>query len=167
MTEVRRNGFTLAETIVALVVVAMVVTLWSGLMNGAHRLGRADQERPLDWYLFASELESRDHHFFVRPGRRSNQLVLTSRVTHEDYELVAGPVVYLRRVAAGGYMPLLRMRPGERFTWQQVDDHRVRFQLKGGTQNEEVVVAFEPPTSQQSVSGPAGPRTDQRGGRGD
>lgn len=165
MINLKRQAVTLAETVVALLILALVVTLWSGLVNGGKRLGQLNQERPLDWYLFASELESSDHRFFIRSGRPSGNLVLTSQVSKEDYQLVVGSVVYLRRVAAGGYLPLLRLREGEKFDWYQLDDHRVQFQRCRGGENEKIVVAFEHPPRQQPFDRSNPTWADRRGGR--
>lgn len=148
----KRQAVTIAETVVALLVLALVVTLWGGVASGGQRLGRINHERPLDWYLFASELESRDHRFYLRPGQAGGSLIVTSQVSGEDYQLVTGPVIYLRRVGKGGYLPLLRLQPGENFSWQQLDAQRVQFQRRRGDKHEEIVVAFEAPPRQQPAA---------------
>ena len=59
----RQQSFTMAEAIVALMLMVLVVNLFGLVMGSYQKLAKIDASEPTNWYLFIDELESTEHRF--------------------------------------------------------------------------------------------------------
>ncbi|MGJ3727958.1 hypothetical protein ACLOA0_09365 [Limosilactobacillus fermentum] len=82
----RQRAFTMAEAIVALALVVLVVNLFGLVMGGYGRLTKVDASEPTNWYLFISELESKDHQFQLVEVAK-NGVSVYSKTTNKTYRL--------------------------------------------------------------------------------
>ena len=132
----RQRAFTMAEAIVALALVVLVVNLFGLVMGGYGRLTKVDASEPTNWYLFISELESKDHQFQLVEVAR-NGVSVYSKTTNKTYRLsrqASGQYIYLSTEGRGGFLPIFEGQ-ATKLTWEQVDQRRVRFTYTGDDMN--------------------------------
>ena len=142
----RQRAFTMAEAIVALALLVLVVNLFGLVMGGYGRLTKVDASEPTNWYLFISELESKDHQFQLVEVAK-NGVSVYSKTTNKTYRLsrqASGQYIYLSTEGKGGFLPIFEGQ-ATKLTWEQVDQRRVRFTYTGGRHEQTAVVCFSAP----------------------
>ncbi|USS93788.1 prepilin-type N-terminal cleavage/methylation domain-containing protein [Fructilactobacillus ixorae] len=101
----RRAGFTLVETVVALGLIALGLSLMLLTTNGMRHTVNI-QNQQLQFYRFVDVIES--HHFKFKVVHCSpNEIKLVSQAEHQDYYLINAQGTVKLRTSQGGYMPLL------------------------------------------------------------
>lgn len=120
-----KKAFTLVECLFTLVIMTLIVVLVS-LQMTVIKSSTRQLDKPLDWYLCLTELESADHHFIIDQVSR-RILYLVSEQSGLTYELRATDRLYLRSTR-GGYLLLFNdAKPGS-ITFKELPNSRVRIQ---------------------------------------
>ena len=144
----RQQSFTMAEAIVALMLMVLVVNLFGLVMGSYQKLAKIDASELTNWYLFIDELESTEHRFELVKVT-SNNIILYSEKSGKPYRMQKNKddtIIFLSVVGKGGYLPLLEGKL-HKLTWQQLDQRRVRFMYTGGRHEQTAVVCFAAPSN--------------------
>ncbi len=125
----RLTAFTIAESIAALVVTALVMVLINFSLTALGRVNQHSLNQTTDWYIFLHELESPRHHFVLKEVRR-RELIVTSPVNNLQYQLHGRDAFYLTAVNRGGYLRLLDNIKGDRYSFRRLSGERVLVEVE-------------------------------------
>ena len=146
-----KRAFTLVECLIALIIMSLITLLLSLQIRVIKSTTTKSLERPLDWYICLTELESQDHQFMLEKVS-NKKLQLTSRSSGLTYELYGTDRLYLSRANRGGYMLLFSdIKPGT-VKFNELAGERVKIQAerKNGQKLIGVVKFYEETTSKDS-----------------
>ncbi len=102
----KRNGFTILECIVSLLVLVMISGLIQFVIPMANKFNTHSWKDTTDWYLFLKRVEDPAYKFRLVKVT-SSCLELNSMVNGENYFLLGGKKAVYLKTMQGGYMPLL------------------------------------------------------------
>lgn len=149
---IRRPAFTIIECLVSLAITCLLAVLISFHLHGLKTITNEQSERPLDWCICLTELESADHRFVLKKVKR-HALRVKSLNSGLTYELLATDRLYLRRAEHGGYLLLFSDVYPNSVSFEQLSATRVEItgKRKNGQQLTGRVNFYEEQTNQQTV----------------
>lgn len=125
----RRSAFTLAESMMALLISMVTVLALGQTVKIVDQVNQRALDMPTDWYLFVTELELSDRHFSLYQCQDEQHAVLYGAATKKYYELTAeNGRIFLRLQHGGGYLPMLYQVQSA--TFKQLGRQRLEIEVK-------------------------------------
>ncbi|WP_267202484.1 type IV pilus minor pilin ComGF family protein [Limosilactobacillus kribbianus] len=141
----KQAGFTIAESILALLVTALVMVLINFALFALQRINRPGLGQTADWYIFLREMESPDHHFILEEVDGQSELVVKEPSTGLKYQLQGRDTFYLTAVEHGGYLRVLDNIKGDQYSFTQLPGARVLVEVErtNGEQNTGIIQFYQ------------------------
>lgn len=136
MTKRRRSAFTIAECVIAILVIAIVALgcLWG--TKAATQISQTKLEQPVAWYQFLNKLEGDQWSFCLDRVANSGRRLVLINPAGEKYQLLVSNagMIYLRKLKSNGgqgYLPLYGPVVNQSgLLLKQLDSRRVRIEVK-------------------------------------
>lgn len=143
-------AFTLAECLLALVVVSIVAMASSFGLHSANQINHQNLAEPVDWYHFLLEMESPRRRLELRKVTHVgvDELELHSQINDKRYTLACSNhfIIYLKG-SQGGYLPLYGPVAKGTLHYRQLDSRRVFVEVKNAKgQEHHAILCFARPS---------------------
>lgn len=144
------SAFTLAECLLALVVISIVAVAASFGLHSANQINHQSLAEPVDWYHFLLEMESPRRHLELRKVTHVgvDEVELYSQINDKKYTLACSNhfIIYLKG-SQRGYLPLYGPVAKGTLHYRQLDDRRVFVEVKNAKgQEHHAVLCFARPS---------------------
>lgn len=108
----KRQGFTIVECIVALLITAMIAVLIQLTFKVYEKVDQQPYDDNAQWYIFLQEMESSNNQYEIKNNGTKQSINVFSRTRQKNYSIGHNPyksTVYMYGTEAGmGYLPLLQ-----------------------------------------------------------
>lgn len=141
----KQAGFTIAESLAALLVTALVMVLINFALTAVRQVNRPGLDKPTDWYIFLREMESPDHHFVLEKMVGHHTLVVRDAQSGLRYQLQGQDAFYLTAVGRGGYLRVLDNIKGATYSFTRLTGSRVLVEVErtNGEQNAGIIQFYK------------------------
>lgn len=141
---VKRQGFTLVECIISLVVLVMITGLVQMAGPLTNQVQGATLKDTTDWYLFVKRLEDEQKDFTLIDVKK-DQLTLLCTTNKLEYIVQGGRQTVFLKTKQGGYLPVLVNYQPHTLDFQKLSetDVLVTCQLERG-ERKNAILHFKP-----------------------
>lgn len=139
----KRNGFTVIECIISLLLLSIVTALIMVIIPSAEQLQRKSFKNTTDWCLFLQRLENSEYQFKLR-AVATDHLTLYSDKQQENFYIKGGKRAVYLQTGHGGYLPLLVNYCPASLHFRRFDDNCVQVKAKLADREERhAIVVFK------------------------